>query len=204
MPSEQPLIPQSRLAPPPGAPPSQQPPLISYPQFNALPQITPEAPHQSTTPLQIQEVNPATPESNRKRARPTVSCFECRRKKLKCDRVQPCSQCVKGHREGLCQYATGVTKVGVSRARPQPGDVVRNDGGVERAGSRMRVEDVMAPNPILGNGRAEEVNRREAPTPGSTLGRIYVKGNRSRYLGVGDRMAMLDHVSTQPCSCDQS
>ena len=31
---------------------------------------------------------PKSPDSSRKRARPTLSCLECRRKKLKCDRVQ--------------------------------------------------------------------------------------------------------------------
>jgi hypothetical protein len=94
----------------------------------------------------------------------------------------------------MCQFATGVTKVDVSRARAQPLAAGREDNG-ERAGKRMRIEDVMTPNLTPGNGRAEELNRRDASALGTTLGRIYVKGNRSRYLGAGDRMAMLDQVS---------
>lgn len=104
---------------------------------------------------------------------------------------------MKGRREDLCQFATEVTNVGVGRARPQPTIAAREDDG-ERAGKRMRIEDVMTPNSTPGNGRVDETNRKDVSAPGSTLGRIYVKGNRSRYLGLGDRMAMLDHVSRPP------
>jgi hypothetical protein len=205
MSSEQLPGPQYHTAPPPVAAQPQKLPQISSLQLNTPPQSTPETPHQLLTPLQIREANSATPETNRKRARPTVSCFECRRKKLKCDRVQPCGQCVKGHRETLCQFATGTTKVGVSRAQPQPG-VVRGEEGGERAGKRMRVEDVMtssmSSSVAPGNGGTEEVNRRDMSACTSTLSRIYVKGNRSRYLCIGDRMAMLDHVSLQSSTSD--
>lgn len=47
-----------------------------------------------------------------KRARPVVSCLRCREKKLKCDRVDPCENCIKaGHAD--CTY------------NPQPGSVAR-------------------------------------------------------------------------------
>lgn len=42
----------------------------------------------------------------RSRPRPTLSCFECRRKKLRCDRSHPCEQCIKSHRALQCSYAT--------------------------------------------------------------------------------------------------
>lgn len=42
----------------------------------------------------------------RKRPRPTLSCIECRRKKLKCDRNRPCDQCLKSAHSGQCVYAT--------------------------------------------------------------------------------------------------
>jgi hypothetical protein len=56
------------------------------------------------------------------------------------------------------------------------------------------------PNEVAG-GRRDEM-----PTPVSTsglvqetesraLGRVHVKGTRSRYVGIGDRMAIMDHVS---------
>src|ERR1700729_715449 len=40
----------------------------------------------------------------RSRQRPTKSCEECRRKKLKCDRELPCSNCKKGGRDGSTCY----------------------------------------------------------------------------------------------------
>lgn len=42
-----------------------------------------------------------------KRPRPVISCLECRRKKLKCDRTHPCQQCLKVGRPGSCQYQPG-------------------------------------------------------------------------------------------------
>ncbi|KAK3941743.1 hypothetical protein QBC46DRAFT_258061 [Diplogelasinospora grovesii] len=38
-----------------------------------------------------------------KRPRPVKSCIECRKRKLKCDRLLPCSQCQKSRR--FCKYA---------------------------------------------------------------------------------------------------
>lgn len=38
-----------------------------------------------------------------KRPRPVKSCIECRKRKLKCDRLLPCSQCQKSQRS--CRYA---------------------------------------------------------------------------------------------------
>src|SRR5437764_12231641 len=43
------------------------------------------------------------PES-RKRPRPVLSCVDCRRKKLKCDRLLPCKQCKKAGRSAGCTY----------------------------------------------------------------------------------------------------
>ncbi|KIV90261.1 hypothetical protein PV10_07582 [Exophiala mesophila] len=47
------------------------------------------------------------PSTATKRPRPVISCLECRRKKLKCDRAYPCQQCVKIGRPGRCQYQRG-------------------------------------------------------------------------------------------------
>jgi hypothetical protein len=48
------------------------------------------------------------------------------------------------------------------------------------------------PTPVSSTGLAQsDVGAR-------ALGRVHVKGSRSRYVGIGDRMAMLDHVSLSP------
>ncbi|KAK6535675.1 hypothetical protein TWF694_002128 [Orbilia ellipsospora] len=39
--------------------------------------------------------------------RPVISCLECRRKKLKCDRTHPCQQCKRIGRPGGCLYQVG-------------------------------------------------------------------------------------------------
>jgi len=39
-----------------------------------------------------------------KRPRPVLSCVQCRRKKLKCDRLLPCKQCDKAGSTALCTY----------------------------------------------------------------------------------------------------
>jgi hypothetical protein len=40
----------------------------------------------------------------KKRPRPVLSCIECRKKKLKCDRLLPCTQCTRGNRISQCLY----------------------------------------------------------------------------------------------------
>jgi hypothetical protein len=44
------------------------------------------------------------------------------------------------------------------------------------------------PTPVSSTGLGHEASV-------GALGRVHVKGSRSRYVGIGDRMAMLDHVS---------
>ena len=232
----------------------------------------------------------------RSRQRPTKSCEECRRKKLKCDRELPCSNCKKGGRDGgTCYFkdAPGADLGGGKRARTEEeleggwrergrrpyvgvgyetgdgderedrgyypnvprlsmSDPIGPERGVLAYGIGMDHVDVNAqqaeairaralqqeqaqiralngedveryPNvPALaregniGFGRAmftygvnevpPEARRDEIPTPVSStgmvqnenvraLGRVHVRGTRSRYVGIGDRMAMLDHVS---------
>ncbi|KAK0669994.1 fungal-specific transcription factor domain-containing protein [Cercophora samala] len=47
-------------------------------------------------------LDPAAQPKSVKRPRPVKSCVECRKRKLKCDRVAPCSQCQKSRRP--CRY----------------------------------------------------------------------------------------------------
>lgn len=57
----------------------------------------------------------------RKRRRPALSCFECRRRKIKCDRNFPCKQCVQS-RIQTCTFsphaATGTAFGGVRNSIP--------------------------------------------------------------------------------------
>jgi hypothetical protein len=49
-----------------------------------------------------------------KRNRTQVSCTSCRRGKLKCDRQQPCSQCVQKGRASQCTFPMSARKPVVS------------------------------------------------------------------------------------------
>lgn len=43
-------------------------------------------------------------QSTRRRRRPALSCLECRRRKIKCDRTEPCKHCVSSKLQ--CTYRT--------------------------------------------------------------------------------------------------
>ncbi|MCJ1306500.1 hypothetical protein MMC25_000143 [Agyrium rufum] len=58
-------------------------------------------------PIPLSQSDPAKPKVQR-RPRPTLSCLDCRRKKLKCDRLQPCQQCVKIGRAASCVFRSHV------------------------------------------------------------------------------------------------
>lgn len=48
---------------------------------------------------------PAADKIKKTRNRVPTSCDHCRKRKLKCDRQKPCSNCVKSQTEDLCKYA---------------------------------------------------------------------------------------------------
>lgn len=68
----------------------------------------------------------------RSRSRPTKSCEECRRKKLKCDRELPCANCKKGGRDGsICFFKSGLDEKESKRVRVDDGERERRPyGGV--------------------------------------------------------------------------
>ena len=53
-------------------------------------------------------MGPSSRPSPRKRRRPTRSCQECRRRKVKCDRSEPCGHCVLSKKQ--CQYGHGLAQ----------------------------------------------------------------------------------------------
>ena len=68
--------------------------------------INEQTPLQRQSHLQNQQANESQLQSQSrsvKRPRPVKSCTECRKRKLKCSRLCPCSQCQKSGR--ICRYA---------------------------------------------------------------------------------------------------
>ena len=78
------------------APPSGV--LGSAPYDTPLSQQTPPHHSHQQTPTQNNQQQRSV-----KRPRPVKSCTECRKRKLRCDRLCPCSQCQKSNR--TCKYA---------------------------------------------------------------------------------------------------
>ncbi|KAJ3487034.1 hypothetical protein NLG97_g6500 [Lecanicillium saksenae] len=78
-------------------PPSQQTPQKQQPvpQQPVSPQSVPQQPQP--------QPQPSSQQRSVKRPRPVKSCTECRKRKLRCDRLCPCSQCQKSNR--ACKYA---------------------------------------------------------------------------------------------------
>jgi len=116
-------------------------------------------------------------------------------------------QCTKSGRQSLCTFASGIpTK--------SPNDVDSIEAGRRTKRPKVDSPDYAAGhgdwgvNAGWGNGWApanileQPPERAEAPKisayPKSSLGRIFVKGDRSRFLGLGDRISMLDHVGKLP------
>ncbi|KAH8697249.1 hypothetical protein BGW36DRAFT_378310 [Talaromyces proteolyticus] len=51
------------------------------------------------------DANPTPQSAKKRKPRPRLSCVVCRQKKLKCDRLYPCDNCIKHNRTYLCHYA---------------------------------------------------------------------------------------------------
>lgn len=55
---------------------------------------------------------------DRKRRRKVLSCYDCRRRKLQCDRVMPaCGRCVKAGQESSCIYSEDATETPIRSAK---------------------------------------------------------------------------------------
>lgn len=149
-------------------------------------------------------------ERPKKRPRPTLSCRECRNKKLRCDRTQPCQQCVKGQRETLCVFDTGA-----SSEEPSPHNPVihesPNPGNQMVRSQRTELQPHNAPVSQPKGGVIEDLQARVASleaiiradrTPTETpprytpqpTGTLSVKGDRCRYYGNGYQSGLFERV----------
>jgi hypothetical protein len=114
-------------------------------------------------------------------------------------------QCTKSGKQALCTFVNGAARAAREKVAAGNGVAVRSGGG-----------EVVNAESVVGEQRAsageggivlerrggqldhvlgEKSSHVSHPTAKNHLGRIFSKGDRSRYLGLGDRMMMLDHVS---------
>jgi hypothetical protein len=115
--------------------------------------------------------SPALPN---KRPRPVLSCMECRRKKLKCDRLLPCNQCSKNGQSRHCCYYSRKPSGQVSDE--SDGETRPKKKRAERTGSVAAPRcDVATPQPQRspihgGMGVVEDLQARVARLEGMLLG----------------------------------
>lgn len=94
-----------------------------------------------------------------KRPRPVKSCTECRRRKLRCDRNCPCSQCLRSYR--VCKYGSGGNGSGGSPSKSTD----PNNPNADSEGSEDEEDDDDS-NQGSGNG-GERPSKRHLSRPGS-------------------------------------
>lgn len=146
----------------------------------------------------------------RKRPRPTLSCRECRAKKLRCDRAQPCQQCVKSEREDQCGYDSGIgpaSPISLSPATrprsadpappPLPGviedlqarvaalETIIRSGGSHASASQAQGE--------ISTNQSQHQNQRRSHAQ-KPVGTLSVKGERCRYYGHDYQCGFFDRV----------
>ena len=118
---------------------------------------------------------------HQKRTRVLLSCGPCRNSKLKCDRGEPCTQCLKKDRADACVYAPKPNK-----AKPAKGMAAR----LKRLEGMVR--DMMDTD---GNPRSGKTTDETSATP-LVKGQVVRGENGSgTYIGATHCMAMLEDVS---------
>jgi len=87
-----------------------------------------------------------------KRPRPVKSCLSCRSRKLKCDREQPCSQCIRTNRAEQCDYDEHAGSLGPHWGEKAHSQILSNhDGSPDTRPSTSFTPDGSR-NPALTNG----------------------------------------------------
>ncbi|KAK4464817.1 fungal-specific transcription factor domain-containing protein [Cladorrhinum samala] len=143
-----------------------------------------------------------------KRTRVLLSCEPCRVSKQKCDREQPCANCIKKSREGLCKYAPRPEKVRPERS--MAARLKRLEGMVREMMHTQQEQPAppSVPNTAMPEGQEDErpadtrasLPRRTvltAPRGGEEepLAQVVVgKDGQGTYIGATHFMAMLNDI----------
>lgn len=129
-----------------------------------------------------------SPSNARKRRRPALSCEQCRRRKVRCDREMPCGPCTKSHDPLDCEYVNeGKVAIDARLERPNEQESAQNSS-VSQAGSTStdgaRIAQLERTVQAL-QGRVrdlEQSGQREAP-----------RGGREQSHACGDHFPKLAH-----------
>ncbi|KAK9801086.1 putative Zn(2)-C6 fungal-type domain-containing protein [Seiridium cardinale] len=150
-----------------------------------------------------------------KRPRPVKSCIECRNRKLKCDRLCPCSQCQKSSR--TCRYAADgdvnnlsegsdveaperppkkqcLTNIHEIAPKPRDRIVTVPNGLLEDHGTRLdRLEKIVLSNAKSPMGRDYGLRAPPLASSSVTIRGLTVKGGlRTRFFGQNSTRVLLN------------
>lgn len=100
--------------------------------------------------------------TKKKRRRPALSCEQCRKRKVRCDRKEPCSPCTKSKMASVCSYAP--THIPPSWRRKQ--QMALKEGtataeGTERSGAPVTILPVPNRSPPITTESSRPVDRKE-------------------------------------------
>lgn len=155
---------------------------------------------------------------SRKRPRPVVSCLRCRDKKLKCDRLNPCQNCTKTG-NGCIFESAPPPKRNVHLAPESNGQSPHAStntiipatgpgiGIIEDLQQRMlKLEKLLAvksaPTAIQPSWPERDLGTTNEDPP--YLGTLVVKGERSRWHGMNDRITLLNQFAEAKTFINQS
>lgn len=97
----------------------------------------------------------------RKRRRIIISCTECHRRKQKCDRALPCTNCVLRNKQDSCRYEAAAPTA--KRAREYGGPTPTNRPTVGSDGEEEDGDDNNGGDDGVGDGGEEQQHKRRVP-----------------------------------------
>ncbi|PWY87550.1 hypothetical protein BO70DRAFT_351049 [Aspergillus heteromorphus CBS 117.55] len=135
-------------------------------------------------------------EGERRRRRPAVSCLLCRRRKIKCNRETPCSNCVRTRNE-TCVYENHDSPAPPQRlGHNQAGQIIlgRQPKGLDHA---MSFES-SRPSTILSHQSSSFADSPSAPTVATHISIQEVQAMKSRIQELEEQLDKATRGSTQP------
>ena len=157
-------------------------------------------------------MNSTTP-AIQKRNRSQLSCTACRQLKSKCDREQPCSQCLKKGRGDMCEYPLPARRkkpaVTMQKRLRHLESMVKDimptlEGqsipSTERSNSSSGTpQSTFTPSQVSAlNSQSDSISAQEtgqtSVSTSQTSGRLFLEGSESRYVGTSHWAAILENV----------
>ncbi|KAL5001796.1 fungal-specific transcription factor domain-containing protein [Aspergillus recurvatus] len=161
-------------------------------QMDSPPMISPDG-----TPAPARPASKAA--NSRRRDKPQLSCNQCRRRKSRCDRRQPCSCC--SSRNQLCTYPGDAAAMGPQGPSPPASSAHDRLVHLERlVMSMMRVTRPKAvPAPVVSvQSIPGDVTTAEVHTPLDTrseCGSMRISNSELQYVGGDHWVAILDSIA---------